>query len=191
MVHQILVFYPSVPVAVNFSEMLLCDFYLVLWLYQVWEMEGACFLHLLCYWIWSWLLKFSPRKIHVTSVHILLDRGSQMATPVFKEERKCNPPWKRPWCWERLKARGEGDDRGWDGWMVSLTQWTWVWANSGSWWWTGKPGVMQSMESQRVGHDWVTELEVSSLKENQKYLVKEHSWLHSAVVNGSLGWASS
>ena len=49
--------------------------------------------------------------------------------------------WKRPWCWERLKV-GEGDDRGWDGWMASLTRWTWVWVNSGSWWWTGKPGVV-------------------------------------------------
>ena len=95
--------------------------------------------------------------------------------------------WKRPWCWERLKAGGEGDDRGWDEWMA----WTLVWVSSGNWWWTGKPGVIQSMGSQRVGHDWVTELEVSFLKENQKYLVKEHSWLHSAVVNGSLGWASS
>ena len=66
--------------------------------------------------------------------------------------------WKRPWCWERLKVGGEGDDRGWDGWMASLTWWTWVWANSGSWWWTGKPGVLQSMGSQGVGHDWVTEL---------------------------------
>ena len=66
--------------------------------------------------------------------------------------------WKRPWCWERLKAGGEGDDRGWDGWMASPTQWTWVWVNSGSWWWTGRPGVLQSMGSQRVGHDWVTEL---------------------------------
>ena len=65
---------------------------------------------------------------------------------------------KRPWCWERLKARGEGDDRGWDGWMVSQTQWTWVWVDSGSWWWTGKPGELQFMGSQRVRHDWVTEL---------------------------------
>ena len=53
--------------------------------------------------------------------------------------------WKRPWYWERLKAGGEGDDRGWDGLMVSLTQWTWVWVNSGSWLWTGKPGVLQSV----------------------------------------------
>jgi len=55
---------------------------------------------------------------------------------------------KRPWCWERLKAGGEGDDRGWDGWMASLTQWIWVWASSGSWWWTGKPEVLQSRGSQ-------------------------------------------
>ena len=52
--------------------------------------------------------------------------------------------WKRPWCWESLKV-GEGDNRGWDGWMASPTQWTWVWVNSGSWWWTGRPGVLQSM----------------------------------------------
>ena len=64
---------------------------------------------------------------------------------------------KRTWCWERLKA-GEGDDRGWDGWITSPTWWTWVWASSGSWWWIGKLGVLQSMGSQRVGHDWVTEL---------------------------------
>ena len=66
--------------------------------------------------------------------------------------------WKRPWCWERLKVRGEGDNGGWDGWMASLTQWTWVWVNSRSWRWTGRPGMLQSMGSHRVGHDWVTEL---------------------------------
>ena len=66
--------------------------------------------------------------------------------------------WERPWCWERLRAGGEGDDRGWDGWMASPTQWTWVWVDSGSWWWTGRPGVLQLMGSQRVGHDWGTEL---------------------------------
>ena len=66
--------------------------------------------------------------------------------------------WRRPWCWERLKARGEGENRGWDGWMASPTWWTWTGASSGSWWWTGKPGLLQSMGSQRVGHDWATEL---------------------------------
>ena len=57
-----------------------------------------------------------------------------------------------------IGAGGEGDDRGWDGWMASLTRWTWVWVNSGSWWWTGRPGVLQFTESQRVRHDWATEL---------------------------------
>ena len=64
----------------------------------------------------------------------------------------------RPWCWERLKAGEEGDNRGWDGWMASLTWWTWVWASSRSWWWTGKPGLLQSMGSQRIWWDWATEL---------------------------------
>ena len=64
----------------------------------------------------------------------------------------------RPWCWERLKAGGEGDDRGWGDWMASPTWWTWVWASSGSWWRTVKPGMLQSMGLQRVRHDWATEL---------------------------------
>ena len=57
-----------------------------------------------------------------------------------------------------IGGRRKGDDRGWDGWMASPTQWTWVSVNSGSWWWTGRPGVLQFMGSQRVGHDWTTEL---------------------------------
>ena len=65
--------------------------------------------------------------------------------------------FERLWCWERLKAV-EGDNRGWDGWMASPTQWIGVCVNSGSWWWTGRPGVLQSMGLQRVWHDWVTEL---------------------------------
>ena len=69
--------------------------------------------------------------------------------------------WKIPWCWERLKT-GEGDNRGWDGWMALPTWCTWVWASSGSWWWTGTPGVLQSMRSQRGGHNWATELNVWS-----------------------------
>ena len=66
--------------------------------------------------------------------------------------------WKRPWFWEWLKVGGEGDNRGWDGWMASPTQWTWVCVSSRSWWWTGKPGILQSMGLQRVGHDWAAEL---------------------------------
>ena len=71
----------------------------------------------------------------------------------------------------KLKAGGEGDDRGWDGWMVSLTQWTGVWASSGSWWWTGKPGVLQSMGSQRVGHDWA----IQQQEQNKERLIKGSS----------------
>ena len=73
---------------------------------------------------------------------------------------------KRPWCWKRLKVGGEGDDRRWDGWMASPTRWTWVWASSRIWWWTGKTGVLQSTGSQRAGHDWVTEL-------NQIYTIRD------------------
>ena len=66
--------------------------------------------------------------------------------------------FERPWCWERLKAGGEGNDRGWDGWMASLTQWTWVWVDRGSWCLTGTPGVLWFMGLQRVRHDWAIEL---------------------------------
>ena len=86
-------------------------------------------------WYWSW--------------------NSNMLVTWWKESTH----WKRPWCWERLKA-GEGDDGGWDGWMASPTQWTWIWVNSGNWWWTRRPGVLQSMGLQRVGHDWVTEQQI-------------------------------
>ena len=80
--------------------------------------------------------------------------------------------WKRLWCWEGLGAGGEGDDRGWDGWMASLTRWMWVWVNSGSWWWTGRrAGVLPFMGSQRVGHDWATDLIWSNLN---IYLTQKH-----------------
>ena len=76
---------------------------------------------------------------------------------------------KDPDAGKRLKV-GEGDNRGWDGWMASLTQWTWVWVSSGSWWWTGRPGMLQSMGLQRVGHDWTIELNSSSK------IMKLHLW---------------
>ena len=68
-----------------------------------------------------------------------------------------------------LGAGGEGDDWGWDGWKASLTRWTWVWVNSGRWWWTGRPGVLQFMGLQRVGHDWATELNWTELKKVLKF----------------------
>ena len=84
---------------------------------------------------------------------------------------------KRPWCWERLKVGKEGDDRGWDGWMASPTQWTWVWVNSWSWWWTGRLGVLWSMRSQRVGHDWATKLNWTEACDNSsgKYCIRAAS----------------
>ena len=80
---------------------------------------------------------------------------------INEKKKKKKKNWlleKDPECWERLKAGGEGEDRGRDGWMASLTRWTWVWAISRRWWWTGKPGVLQSIGFQRVRHDWETEL---------------------------------
>ena len=65
----------------------------------------------------------------------------------------------------KTEGRRRREDRGWDGWMASPTQWTWIWVNSGSWWWTGSPGMLRFMGSQRVGHDWATEL-------NWTYIVK-------------------
>ena len=85
-------------------------------------------------WCWSW-------------------NSSTLATSCEELTR-----WKRVWCWEGVGAGGEGDNRGWAGWMASLTRWTWVWVNSRSWWWTGRPGVLWFMGSQRIGHDWATEL---------------------------------
>ena len=83
--------------------------------------------------------------------------------------------WKRLWCWEGLGAGREGADRGWDGWMASLTWWTWVWVNSGRWWWTGRPGVMRFMGSQRDGRDWATELNWIDELESWRSLSGTHS----------------
>ena len=91
---------------------------------------------------------------------------------------------KRAWCWGRLKAGIEGDNRGWDGWMASPTRRTWVWASSRSWWWTGRPGVLQSMGLQRVGHDWATEL--NWMINNIEYSISTASsfkiWSNSAEI---------
>ena len=80
--------------------------------------------------------------------------------------------WKRPWCLEGLGAGGEGYNRGWDSWMASLTEWAWVWVNSGSLWWTGRPGVLGFTGSQRVRHDWATELKTGLI----------HSFIHSEIL---------
>ena len=105
------------------------------------------------------------------------------------------------WCWKGLGAEGEGDDRGWDGWMSSLTQWTWVWVNSGSWWWTGRPGVLLFVGSQRVGHDWATELnwtifiknlpamqEIQVWSLGEKHCLEEEMATHSGILAWRIPW---
>ena len=85
--------------------------------------------------------------------------------------------WERPWCWERLRAAGEGDDRGWDGWVASLTQWTWIWANSGRQWRMGEPGVLQSMQlqSQKWLSNWMTIIHTVCI--NFKFSSQENTWM--------------
>ena len=90
---------------------------------------------------------------------LMLSWNSSILATSCEELTHC----KRLWCWEGLGAGGEGDNRGWDGWMASLTRWTWVSVKSGSWWWTGRPGVLQFMGWQRVGHYWLTDLIWSDL----------------------------
>ena len=85
--------------------------------------------------------------------------------------------WKRLWSWEGLGAGGEGENRGWDGWVASWTRWTWVWVNSGRWWWAGRPGVLRFMGSQRVGHDWATELNWTELGDNNNTMSFAFSYI--------------
>ena len=104
--------------------------------------------------------------------------------------------WKSLWCWEGLGAGGEEDNRGWDGWMASLTWWTWVWVNYGSWWWTGVPVVLWFMGSQRVGHDWMnlTELNILSCRPLKLDVRMGHGHqfaclsLSSSLWEGMLSW---
>ena len=95
---------------------------------------------------------------------------------------------KKTWCWERFKSGGEGDDRGWDGWMASATRWTWVWVNSRSWWWTGRPGVLQSMGSQRVRHKWAIELNWHLLYSGMEDALEEGMTTHSSILAWRIPW---
>ena len=117
-----------------------------------------------CFWT-VMLEKTLESPLHCKEIQPVHSKGDRSWVFFERNDAKAETPilWPphaksrligKDWCWEGLGAGGEGDDRGWDGWMASLTRWTWVWVNSGSWWWTGRPGV----GSQGVGHDWVTEL---------------------------------
>ena len=110
-------------------------------------------------WCWRrllrvpWTARRSNQSILILGVH-LKDWYWSWNSNILATWCEVMTHLKRPWCWERLRAEREGDERGWDGWMASPTQWTWVWVDSGSW--TGRPGMLQFMGSQRVRHDWVS-----------------------------------
>ena len=124
-------------------------------------------------WCWRRFLRVPWNAKEIQPVHL---KGDQSWVFIGRTNVEAETPntlatwckelthWKRPWSWERLRAGGEGDDRGWDGWMASPTQWTWIWVDSSRWWWTGRPGVLQFMGLQRVRHDSVTELNGTELK---------------------------
>ena len=118
------------------------------------------------YWcFWTMVLEKSLESpLDCRAIQLVNPKGNQSQIFVGRTDAEAEtpvlwPPDVKNWFigkdpdGKRLKAGGEGDGRGWDGWMASLTQWTWVWVSSGSWWWTGRPGMLQSMGSQRVGHD--------------------------------------
>ena len=98
-----------------------------------------------------------PDVLQFKSVLTLSTRRLKLKLQYFGHLMRRADSLEKTWCWERLKTGREGDDRGWDGWLVSPTQWTWVWASSGRWWRTRKPGVLQSMGSQRVRDNLRTE----------------------------------
>ena len=122
-----------------------------------------------CFWTVVWK-KTLESLLDCKEIQLVKPKGNQSWIFIGRTDVEAETPntlatsceelthWKRPWCWEVLGAGGKGDDRGWDGWMASPTRWTWVWVNSGSWWWTGRPGVLQFLGLQRVRHDWATEL---------------------------------
>ena len=138
---------------------------------ESWTVKKAEHRRIDAFELWCWRRLLSPLDWEIQPVH---SEGDQPLDFFGRNDAKAETPilwpphaksWligKRFWCWQRLRAGGEGDDRGWDGWMASLTGWTWVWVNSGRWWWTGRPGVLQFMELQRVGHKWMTELNWTS-----------------------------
>ena len=127
-------------------------------------------------WPKYWSFSFSISTSNEYSGLIYFSSQTQFLAWRDKQEYlylfNTNHYWKRLWCWEGLGAGGEEDDR-WDGWMASLTQWTWVSENSRSWWWTRRPGVLQFMGLQRVGHDWATELNWTSNNVPTSMLVTE------------------
>ena len=126
----------------------------IMWL--EWALKNWCF--------WTVVLeKTLESPLDSKEIQPLYPKGNKYWIIIGRTDVEAETPiiWApdmKSWGGKRLKMGGEGDARGWDGWMASLTQWTWVWVNSGSWWWSGRPDMLQSMGSQRVRHNWATEL---------------------------------
>ena len=121
-----------------------------------------------CFWTVV-LEKTLESPLHCKEIQPVHSKGDQSWDFFERNDAKAETPilWPphakswligKDWCWEGLGAGGKEDHRGWDGWMASPTRWTRVWVNSGSWWWTGRPGMLQFMGSERFRHDWATEL---------------------------------
>ena len=143
-------------------------FPVVMYGWESWTVKKAECWRIECFWTVV-LEKTLESTLNCKEIQPVHPKGNQSSVFVGRTDAEAEilvlwPPMGRTdslektWCWERLKAGGEGDDRRWDCWMTSLTQWTWVWVNSGSWWWTGRPGVLRFIGLQRVGHDWTSKL---------------------------------
>ena len=159
-----------------------------------WAPENWCF--------WTVVLeKTLESPLDCKEIQPVHSKGDQSWVFIRRTDAKAETPntlatsckelthWKRPWCWEGLGVGGEGDDRGWDGWMASLSRCTWVSVNSGSWWWTGRPGMLQFMGSQRVGHDWETKLNIQSgIPTCQKWKMKTTKSGMKSSLNKWKGW---
>ena len=133
-----------------------------IWMWELdykesWAPKNWCF--------WTVVLERLLSPLDCKRIQPVHPKGNQSWIFIGKTDAKAETPilwppckelthWKRPWCWEWLKVGGEGDNRGWGSWIESPTQWIWGWVNARSWWWTGRPGVLQSMRMQRVGHNW-------------------------------------
>ena len=142
------------------------------WTIESWVLKNWCF--------WTMVLeKTLESPLDCKEIQLILPKRDQSWVFIGRTDAETETPilwpphvksWhlKRPWCWERLKVGEEGANRSY-GWMASLTQWTWVWINSGNWWWTGRPGMLQSMGLQRVGHNWATELNWTKIQTERKY----------------------
>ena len=135
---------------------------------QMWALDHKEGWALKNWWFWTVILKTLESHLDCKEIKPVSPKGNQpwifigrtdaeVEAPVFSTRCEELIHWKRPWFWKRLRAGGEEGDRGWDVWMTSQTQWTWIWENSRRYWRTEKPAVLQSLRLQRVGHDLVTE----------------------------------